>query len=416
MANPNIAGVEIRIDELKKSTPWFWAWVSTFVILLFIAGYAYVLQLRNGLAVTGLHDAFPWGLYIQNFMYFVGLSAGGLVTYASIQLFGAKKFEPIARIAVLQAFVCNLLAALFIIPDIGIPWRAYQFITSPNPQATLFWDATILNLYLVLCVIDLYVMITGKGGHSLEFKLTLISFPAAIGVHTITAWILSFAKTRELWHSALMAPLFLSSAMASGIALLILIGLALRYFAKMKLPDDMFFTLGKVLGTVVFVDLFFLFVEIMTTFWPPSRTPGHATRLGLLLWGPYAKFFVPELTVFGALPFFLLLFPKTRRKIWTLATACVLIVIGIFLKRFALLAMGFGVSVLGPFDASYLPTVPEVAITAGIWALGILIFTMAVKLLPMESAPHGEHATQVSDNGHEDLPAAALQAEATTHA
>lgn len=385
--NPRIAGIEIRIDNLKESGPLFYAWVTTLVVLIGVAVYAYSLQSRNGLIVTGLQDTFPWGLYIQNFMYFVGLSAGGLVTYASIHLFGAKKFEPIARIAVVQAGVCNLLAVLFIIPDIGRPLLAYQFVTSPNPGSILFWDATILNVYLVLCIIDLWVMITGKGGHKLEFKMTLISFPAAIGVHTITAWILAFAKTRELWHTALLAPLFLSSAMSSGIALLILFALVVRRLTKMKFSDDMFFTLAKLLGTVVCVDLFFMFVEIMTTFWPASNVPGDSMRLGLLLSGPYAKLFIPQLTIFGIVPFLMLMVPRTRRKISTMATACVLIVIGIFIKRFMLLAMGFGLSVIGPFENSYVPTLTEVAITLGIWALGILIVTLAVKLLPLE-VPH----------------------------
>lgn len=410
MANPKVAGIEIRIDELKRSGPFFWAWIATLAIAMALGGYAYSLQWREGMVVTGMHDAFPWGLYIQNFMYFVGLSAGGLVTYASIQLFNAKKFEPVARVAVLQAMVCNLLAALFIMPDIGLPLRSYQFLTSPNPIAILFWDATILNVYLVLTIVDLWAMITGTGGQKLEFRLTLISFPAAIGVHTVTAWILSLARARELWHTALMAPLFLSSAIASGMALLILIALALRRLTKMKFNDDMFFTMGKLLGTVVLVDLFFLFVEIVTVYWPASRTPGHAMRLGLLLWGPYAKFFIPELTIFGIVPFLLLFFPRTRRKVWTLATACCLIVVGIFMKRYMLLAMGFGLSVLGPFDSSYVPTLPEVAVTAGLWALGLMIFTMAIKLLPMEVPEHGSH----EDDGHEERAVQTKPAEVLT--
>ncbi|RJQ52063.1 MAG: hypothetical protein C4521_10985 [Actinobacteria bacterium] len=384
--NPQFAGIEIRLDELKRSGPLFYAWVATLLILMGLGTFAYSLQYRHGFAATGLSDAFPWGLYIQNFMYFVGLSAGGLVTYASVQLFGAKKLEPIARVAVVQAAVCNLLAALFIMPDIGRPLLSFQFVTSPNPLSILFWDATILNVYLVLCLVDLWVMITGFGGHKLELKMTLVSFPAAVGVHTITAWILAFAKTRELWHTSLMAPLFLSSAMSSGIALLILIGLALRRLAGMRFKDEMFHIMAKVLATVVFVDLFFLFVEIMTTFWPASTTPGHAMRLGLLLTGEYAKFFIPQLTVFGLLPFLLLMHPKTRRTNWIMATSCGLIVTGVFIKRFMLLAMGFGVSPLGPFDNRYVPTLVEVAVTVALWALGLLIFTLAVKLLPLQGA------------------------------
>lgn len=394
MANPKIAGIEIQVDEFRKSGPLFWGWIATLLIVIVAGMYAYSLQFRYGLTVTGLQDSFPWGLYIQNFMYFVGLSAGGLVTYASVQLFGAKKLEPVARIAVVQAAVCNLLAALFIMPDIGRPLLSYQFLTSPNPSSILFWDAMILNVYLVLCIIDLWVMITGKGGQKLELKMTLISFPAAVGVHTITAWILAFSKTRELWHTALLAPLFLSSAMSSGIALLILITLAIRRLTKMEFKDEMFHIMAKILGTVMFVDLFFLFVEIMTTFWPASTTPGHAMRLEMLLWGKYAPFFIPQITIFGLVPFLLLMNPRTRRNMHIMPVACALVVVGIFIKRFMLLAMGFGMSPIGPFDNTYVPTLTETLVTMGIWAIGILLFTLAVKLLPMEVPLHGEHAAQ----------------------
>jgi molybdopterin-containing oxidoreductase family membrane subunit len=142
--------------------------------------------------------------------------------------------------------------------------------------------------------------------------------------------------------------------------------------------------LAKLLATVIIIDLFFLFAEIITTVWPASQTPGHFDRLMLLLAGKYAPLFIPEITVFGILPFFLLAIPKTRKSRPIMAVSCGLVVIGIFIKRFILLAMAFGISQIGPLANRYVPTLLELMVTLGWYALGTLIVTLAVKLLPME--------------------------------
>lgn len=384
MANPKIAGIEIRLDELSEAGPLFYGWVTSLIVLILAGLYAWFLQVTNGLVVTGMRDTFTWGLYIQNFIFFVGLSAGGLIIYSSIHLFNAKTFEPISRLSVLQAGVCVLLAMLFVIVDLGMPQRVYRFLLTPNVRSIFVYDATILNLYFILCIIDLWVMITKRGNERLALTMTLISLPAAILLHSITAWVLGFAKARELWHSALMAPLFISSAIASGLGLLILMVLAVQRFTKVQFKDEMYNNLAKLLATVIIIDLFFLFAEIITTVWPASQTPGHFDRLMLLLAGKYAPLFIPEITVFGILPFFLLAIPKTRKSRPIMAVSCGLVVIGIFIKRFILLAMAFGISQIGPLANRYVPTLLELMVTLGWYALGTLIVTLAVKLLPME--------------------------------
>ena len=66
---------------------------------------AWGTALTNGGAVMAMRDNYPWGLWFTNYMYYVGLSAGGLVVYASVHLFGAEQFRPLSRLAVLQAGV-----------------------------------------------------------------------------------------------------------------------------------------------------------------------------------------------------------------------------------------------------------------------------------------------------------------------
>jgi molybdopterin-containing oxidoreductase family membrane subunit len=280
------------------------------------------------------------------------------------------------------------MALMCVMVDLGNPQRVYHMLLTPNFRSIFVFDAAILSIYGILCTIDLWMLTSGRGGTPLAFALTVISLPAAIGIHTITAWILGLVKARETWHTALMAPIFLSSAIASGLALLIVMVLMIRRYTDMKFKDEMFYSLGKLMAVVIFIDLFFLLCELVTTFWPHAAMPGHTERIGILTSGPLAPLLFSEIFIFGIVPFILTAIPRTRKSIPILTLASIFVVIGIFLKRFVLLAMGVAFSPLGHLGF-YLPTLPEISITAMIWATGFLIITLGVKLLPMEVPEEG---------------------------
>lgn len=390
MKTAKMAGIELRLEELRSAGLRYWCWVGALVITILLGLFAWFVQKTYGLATTGMRDVFTWGMYIQGYMYFIGLSAGGLVIYSSVYLFGAKQYKPISRLAVLQAAVCMALAALIVLSDLERPERIIWFLLSPNFKSPFILTSSMINLYLILCVIDLWIMMAGKGGERLAFALTLIALPMAVLVHSTTAWVLGLQKARELWHSALMAPIFLSSAMVSGIALLIVMTYAVQKVTSMKFKQSMFNSLAKLLATVIAVDMFFLFFEIMTSVYPTSATPGHLSRIMLLLTGRYSPVFFAEILLAGIIPFLLFAIPKTRTSPTVQIIASTMVLIGIFLKRFLLLVMGFAISPIGPVRVSYIPTLVEVLITLAVMAVGVLIVTIAIKLLPME-VPEGGH-------------------------
>jgi molybdopterin-containing oxidoreductase family membrane subunit len=280
------------------------------------------------------------------------------------------------------------MAMMCVFFDLGSPQNIYNILLTPNFKSIFVFDAAILTIYGILCVIDLWMLTSGRGGTRIAFALTVISLPAAIGIHTITAWILGLVKAREAWHTALMAPIFLSSAIASGLAFLIVMVLIIRKYTNMKFKDEMFHSLGKLMAMVIFVDLFLLLCELVTTFWPHSAMPGHTERVGILTSGPLAPLLFSEVFIFGIVPFILTAIPRTRKSIPILALASIFVVIGIFLKRFVLLAMGVAFSPLGHLGF-YLPTLAEICIMSMIWATGFLIITLGVKLLPMEVPEEG---------------------------
>lgn len=382
-------GIDWNIGALKTAGPRYWAFVSLLGVFFALGIMAWGTALTSGGAVMGMRDNYPWGLWFINYMYYIGLSAGGLIVYASVHLFGAKQFRPLSRIAVLQAGVLVMMALLGIITDMERPWRAVFMLLTPDPTSPFVYTGSAAGLYMVVAFIDLWILITGKGGEKLAYRMTLVALPLAIYLHTTTAFVLALNKSRELWNSAVMVPIFLTSATASGVALLLLFAYVLQRTKVMKFTDSMFRSLSTLLATVMIIDLFLLVVEILTIFWPTSSQPGHAIRFGQFLWGQYAWAFLPVLVLgFGA--FFLLSRRKTRHLPAVQITAALMYVVAVFFKRYSLMAMGFGINSLGQSTGVFVPSLVEVLIAGGLLSLGLLIVTAAAKVLPL-TVPEEEH-------------------------
>jgi dimethyl sulfoxide reductase membrane subunit len=385
-------GIDFDLGALTSASPRYWAFVSLLVTVLALAGMAYVSQLQQGGAVMAMRDNYPWGLWFTDYMYYIGLSAGGLIVYASVHLFGAKQFTPLSRLAVLQAGLLVMMALLGIVTDMERPWRAVWMLLTPNPTSPFVYTGSAANIYMIICFVDLWVLITGKGGHKLAHRMTLIALPFAIYLHTTTAFVLALNKSRELWNSAMMVPIFLTSATASGIALLLLVAYIMKHFKVLELKASMFRSLATLLATVIIMDLFMLVVEIATVFWPTSAMPGHVARFSLFITGPYWWTLMPVL-VLGATAFALLAPRGTRHKPAVQITASILYVCAIWLKRYTLMSMGFAINPLGQYSPPYVPSLVEVLLALGILALGVLLMTVAAKVLPLK-VPDDEHALE----------------------
>ena len=382
-------GIDFTFGKLKTAGPRYWAFVSLLLTVLALGVMAWGAAIANGGAVMAMRDSYPWGLWFANYMYYVGLSAGGLVVYASVHLFGAEQFKPLSRLAVLQAGVLTLMALLGIVTDMERPWRAVWMLLTPNPTSPFVYTGSAANIYMIICFIDLWILITGKGGEKLAFRMTLIALPFAIYLHTTTAFVLALNKSRELWNSAVMVPIFLTSATASGIALLMISAYIMQATGVLKFAASMFRSLSTLLATVIIIDIFLLVVEILVIYWPTSAKPGHTIRFSEFLTGTYAWAFVPVL-VLGITAFALLAGRKTRHMPVIQLTAAAMYVFAIFLKRYSLMAMGFAVNPLGQQAGLYLPSLTEVLIALMILAIGLLIMTAAAKVLPLE-VPEDEH-------------------------
>lgn len=376
-------GIDFDFGALKNAGRRYWGFIAVLGTFIVLGGAAWLLYFTHGGSVMAMRDGSPWGLWFTNYMYYVGLAAGGLVVYASVHLFGAEQFRPLSRIAVLLAGVFVMMALLGIITDMERPWRAVWMLLTPNPTSPFVYTGSAAGIYMVICFVDLWILITGFGGEKLARRMTLIALPVAIYLHTTTAFVLSMNKSRELWHTAMMVPIFLSSAIASGIALLLISAYILTKVTDITFKPSMFRSLSTLLSTVMIIDLFLITVDVLSVFWPTSAASGHTLRFAEFLSGRYAWAFLPVL-ILGFSAFALLSRRKTRHLPAVQITASVMYVVAVFFKRYSLMAMGFSYTTLGQKLPIYFPSAAEVFLALGILAFGMLILTVGVKVLPME--------------------------------
>ncbi|CBL04245.1 NrfD/PsrC family molybdoenzyme membrane anchor subunit [Gordonibacter pamelaeae] len=191
--------------------------------LLTIMGLAlWVMQLSGGMVQTGMRNLDSWGLYITMFMFLVGLSAGGLIISSAPRVFGVEGFGGISKIAVWTSICCTVLAIGFVVVDLGQPLRLWELFAYSNLGSPLMWDIIVLGTYLILSIVYLWATLRFEGGKGSATSLRVISAIAlvcAILVHSVTAWIFGLQQGREMWHTALLGPWFVSSALVCGVAL-----------------------------------------------------------------------------------------------------------------------------------------------------------------------------------------------------
>ena len=394
-----------------------YAWIALLLAVMALGATAFVYQFINGLAVTGMRNIVMWGQYILFFMFFVGLSAGGLIVASAGRLFGVKAFKPITRLAVLEATIAVILAATFILPDLGRPERILNILLYFNPTSPMIWDIAIVFVYMTMSAFYMWLYAradlsrrgsklalgTGTSERTMareervKTAMAWVALPAAIMLHSITAWIFGLQISRGFWYSSIMAPMFIASALVSGLGLVIILALILRRLGRLQFPDDLVAMLGGLLGAFVAVEAFLLLAEYLTALYPGAPEGDAAGRM---LSGQYLPLFLFEVVVGLLVPFLILSQRRLRSNpVWVGAAAAIGIV-GIFVHRLNLVLNGLsypnieappGLPIGTPQGGSsfadfwwYVPTLVEWLIVMGILAFGALLFTAAVSFLPMQ--------------------------------
>jgi molybdopterin-containing oxidoreductase family membrane subunit len=364
----------------------YWNLVLTLSGVAVVGFAVYLNQLSVGLGITGLSRDVPWGLYISQFTFLVGVAASAVMVVLPYYVHHYKAFGRLAILGEFLAIPAVIMCLLFVFVDIGQPRRAVNMILHPTPHSILFWDMVVLNGYLLLNVVISRATFraerAGTPPPSWVKPVIYLSIPWAVSIHTVTAFLYCGLAARPFWLTAILAPRFLASAFASGPSLLILLALLVRRFTRFDAGKEAIDKLGEIVAYGMAVNVFFVALELFTALY--SDIPEHVEHFRYLYLGLHGHAaLAPWMWVSAALGAFslvLLLVPRLRRNETTLVIAAVAVVGSLWIdKGLGMVVTGFVPSPLGHVT-EYLPTLREALIALGVYAVGALVLTVLYKI------------------------------------
>jgi molybdopterin-containing oxidoreductase family membrane subunit len=375
---------------IAKGSGIYYAWVALLIAMICVGVYAYVRQFSDGLIVTSLRDPVSWGFYIGNFTFLVGVAAAAVVLVIPAYIYHWKPIKEVVILGESLAIAALAMCMLFVLVDMGRPDRLLHimpFIGTLNlPSSLLAWDVLVLNAYFFLNFgVVTYLLVSLFRGREPNKKifmpLVLLSIPMAVGIHSVTAFVYNGLAGRPYWNAALLAPRFLVSAFCSGPAIMLILLQILRRTSKIDLSKEAIWKIAELMAYAIFINLFFLGVEVFKEVYSDTHHLKHMRYLYLGLEGKTALVGWAWTSVLtGVVAFVLFLVPRFRRNIVLLNLGCVLIFLSVFIEKgIGLVVPGFTPSVMGEIY-EYGPTSVEILVSVGIFGVGALMFTFMARV------------------------------------
>ncbi len=418
---------EHMISSMTTLTGRFYVWVAFLSAIILTGAVAYVIQLRNGLQVTGLRDQVSWGLYISSFVFWVGVSKGGTMISAILRITSAGWRRPITRLSEAITVLALLAGFPMIVADLGRPDRVLNLLHYGRIQSPLIWDFISVNTYLMGCILYFYLPLIPdlailsqvetlapwrrKLYRALSFRfrgtpqqveyleraikvLAIAVIPLAVSVHTVVSWI--FAMTlRPGWNSSIYGPYFVMAAIYSGAAAVIVSMWILRRVYRLEnyIGIKQFRNLGLMLIAFALLYLYFNINEYLVAGYKLEQP--ERDLIESLFTGRYAHLFwlvqsgglfIPILMLVAVLA----VEPLKRFTIPVVGWASLLVVVGAWAKRFLIVVPTLQTPFLPaqrlPAEwTSYRPTWIEWSIVLGVLAAFLLLYSIVTKIFPIVS-------------------------------
>jgi molybdopterin-containing oxidoreductase family membrane subunit len=384
----------------------YYLWMASLTAVLLVGAYAYYIQATHGLIVTGMNNHVSWGLYISNMAFLVGVAAAAVILVLPAYVLHDVDFSRAVLIAEGVAVSALVMCLCFVTANSpGFPWKWWRLTPVIGllnwPSSMLAWDVIMLNGYLVLnLVIPFYILYSHFVGREPSKRkyvpFIYLSVIWAVSIHLVTAFLFAGLTARPFWNSALLGPRFLASAFTAGPAFMILLLGFIRSHSRYSIPDVAIRKLATATTVAAQVNLVMLLSEIIFEFYSPTH---HSTGARYLFFGlgehdalvPWIR---GGIALNIASTCVLMIHPLRNNPRW-LMTACATLFAGIWVEKgIGLVIPGFVPSPLGEI-VEYTPSWVELCITAAIWALGLFVLTILVRVaLPIElgevRSPHLE--------------------------
>jgi len=402
---------------LRPMRPIGWRFVAFSAVLIAIwlwGMYAWSRQLRQGLDATGLNVPVYWGLYITNFVFFIGISHAGTLISAILRLCHAEWRRPITRSAEVITVLVLFFGAGCVILDLGRPDRVMNVLRHPNFRSPLVWDVVSISVYLTASLVYLFLPLIpdmailrdrthGRGwlyktlalgwtGTQRQKRLLNIAIaimavaviPIAVSVHTVVSWV--FAMTvQPMWHSTIFGPYFVVGAIFSGIAALLIVMAVIRrvYHLEAYLKPIHFNNLSLLMLVMAILWFYFTLAEFLTTYY--GSEPSHMVVFTSKLSGIYAPYFWSMLACCLVIPIALLASRRMRSRVWVCVVAAVSVEIGMWLERYLIVVPSLSNPRLPRTEVLYQPSWIEWSLLAAFVAFFVFLYGLFTKFFPIIS-------------------------------
>ena len=439
-------------DLLKEFSPQLTQWTTRekiwtgFWLILFLFGlYALYVQITKGHIVTGMRDNVVWGLYIANFIFFIGISYAGAIISGFLHLFKVEWRKPIIRIAELITVIATVIGPLYILLCVGRLDRLHHLIIYPRLQSPITWDVLAISTYLIGSIIFLYLALirdfailsradiavapwkkklysffslgftnTAEQRKKLDFStnvLALLIIPTAIIVHSVLSWIFGMTL-RPGWHSTIFGPYFVLAAIYSGTGVLIVALWFFRKFYKLEkyILEKHFIYLGYLIVALAAGYGYFTFSEYLTDWY--SSEKWNAELLHKLFDPDQYGWWFLFANIGGVLLPLIVIGIRWFRSVNSITIVSAILVLAMWVKRYLIVVPTLETTLLPMQDTrpefiAYSATWVEWGLTFGGIAMFFLMFKLASKFVPIvpvwETSEFIEKEKQNVVAGHKEV-------------
>ena len=408
-------------QSLKAPGKGYWILLTFLFMLICAGGYAWGVQIANGIGEAGKNNSVGWAMYIATFVFWVGIAHSGTLISAILFLFRVKWRAAVYRSAEAVTIFGLATAGLFPFIHLGRVWVAHWILPIPNfgglwPnfRSPLAWDVLAITTYLTASTLfftlgmmpdvaivrdkatgwrkKVYGLLAmGWQGSDNQWRhytaayvfLAALSTPLVISVHSIVSWDFAMSVIPG-WHSTIFAPYFVAGAIHSGLAMVVLLLVPMRKAFRIEkyitmhhlesLAKFMIFT-ALIVGFAYSIELFIAWYS------------GNQFERAIFVYrmtGDYAWAFWLLITTNVAVPM-LLWSKKIRTSIPWLVGICISVEIGMWLERFIIIVTSLAHDYLPYAWGIYKPTLVDSFIVIGSFAWFFFLFMVFSKTLPVVS-------------------------------
>lgn len=407
-------------QDLEKTSLKWKVCVGILLVAILIGFYAAYLQIVEGHIVTGMRDNVVWGLYIANFIFFIGISYAGAVISGILHLLKVEWRKPIIRVAELITVISTIIGPIYILLCMGRLDRLHHLFLYPRLSSPITWDVLAISTYLFGSVILLYLAVvkdfaiyrdaedlniakwkrklykilslgyqnTPSQRKQLAISMNLMAIiiiPLAIIVHSVLSWIFGMTL-RPGWHSTIFGPYFVLAAIYSGTGVLIV---AMWVFRKIQnldqyILDKHFIYLGYIMMILAAGYGYFTLSEYLTS-WYGSEKWENEVLHKLFSLDEYGWYFLYANVIGIILPILVVAIPATRKPKWITLSA-LFMVSALWVKRYLIIVPTLEspllpIQDLRPEYVDYSATWVEWALTISGVASFLLFFFLIAKFM-----------------------------------